>query len=155
MISSTAEYALRAMSWLALTPDERVASSALAEKTLVPVDYLAKVLQLLGDAGFIEGRRGVRGGYRLAKPAGEIRLLDIVNAVSRNELQLKPIEACPLGIKSHGAALCPLHRTMDRAIAAVMDVLGDRTLADLVSEEDAPTPLCESRAGIGVSVKRT
>jgi len=155
MISNTAEYALRAMSWLALTPDERVASSALAEKTQVPADYLAKVLQLMAEAGFIDGRRGVRGGYRLAKPAGEIRLLDVINAVSRNEMQLKPIESCPLGIKSHGVNLCPLHRRMDRAIRAVIEVLGDSTLADLVTEEGAPTPLCESRAGLNVSVRKT
>lgn len=145
MISQTAEYALRAMAWLALTPEQRVASASLAEHTKVPPDYLAKVLQLLGEAGFIDGRRGVRGGYQLAKSAREIPLLDVINAVSRDESQIKRITSCPLGLENHGQNLCPLHQAMDRAAEAVIGVLDGHTLADLVSDDAAPKPLCDSK----------
>lgn len=145
MISQTAEYALRAMAWLAITPDERVSSAIISEKTQVPSDYLAKVLQLLADARLIEGRRGVRGGYRLARPAEDIRLVEVINSVSRDDMQLKRIETCPLGLANHGPNLCPLHRTMDRAIAALLEVLDDSTLADLVSSKTSPSrPLCDA-----------
>lgn len=155
MLSQTVEYALRAMAWLALTPGERVPSSTLAEKTRVPPDYLAKVLQSLGEAGMIDGRRGVKGGYRLSKPAADIRLLDVVNAVSRDESQLKRIESCPLGLSNHGPNLCPLHATMDRAIAALIEVLDDSTLADLVCDPSKPKPLCDTATTAKLTLRRS
>lgn len=154
VFSQTAEYALRAMAWLALSPEKRVPSSIIAEKTQVPGDYLAKVLQLLGEAGFIEGRRGVRGGYRLTMPAVEINLLDVINAVSRDEMQLKPIETCPLKLENHGPNLCPLHKTMDEAIAAIISVLGNRTLADLVDANAETKPLCDAQTTAKLTITR-
>src|SRR5262249_779585 len=63
VFSQTTEYALRAMACLALAPDELVPTSVLADKTKVPANYLAKVLQQLAGGGLIRGRRGVgRGG---------------------------------------------------------------------------------------------
>lgn len=144
MISQTAEYALRAMSWLALTPDARVASSSIAEHTQVPLDYLAKVLQSLSEAGLIDGRRGVRGGYRLAKPPDKIGLLDIINAVSREGMQLKRLESCPLMLTNHEQKLCPLHHTMDQAVKALIGVLGGKTIADMVDSDRDIKPLCDT-----------
>jgi Rrf2 family transcriptional regulator, nitric oxide-sensitive transcriptional repressor len=154
MISQTAEYALRAMSWMALTPDDRVPSSLLAEKTQVPSDYLSKVLQLLSEAGMIEGRRGVRGGYRLSKKPNKIKLLDIINAVSRDEMQLKRIESCPLGLSNHAPHLCPLHHTMDRAIEALIDVLGDMTIADMVDSDRDVKPLCDAEITAKLTISK-
>lgn len=155
MISQTAEYALRAMSWIALTPDERVPSSLLAEKTKVPSDYLSKVLQLLAEAGMIEGRRGVRGGYRLSKKPDKIRLLDIINAVSRDEMQLKRIDSCPLGLPNHAPELCPLHHTMDRAIEALIEVLGDMTIADMVNSDRSVKPLCDAETTALLTIRKS
>ena len=61
MLSQTTEYALRAMSCLAYMPDDLVSTAQLAEVTRVPMNYLAKVLQLLSKAELINGRRGVGG----------------------------------------------------------------------------------------------
>ncbi len=147
MFTQTAEYALRAMACLALY-DSLVATSTLADQTKVPVNYLAKVLQQLSSAGLVDGRRGVGGGYRLSRPATEINLLDVINAV----VTLKRIETCPLGLKSHGSSLCPLHRRADKAIAAIIEIYQGSTLADLVNEPGSKTPLCEDGAAVGVSV---
>jgi Rrf2 family protein len=141
VFNQTTEYALRAMAVLALEPDERSSSGALAERTQAPMDYLSKVLQSLAGAGLIEGRRGVRGGYKVARDPADIQLLDIINAVS----PLQRIRECPLGLKSHGVNLCPLHRKMDEAIDAVMRIFRDVSLADLLNEPGASTPLCEQR----------
>lgn len=140
MLSQTAEYAFRAMACLAARPDESLTAGALAKQTQVPPDYLAKVLQQLGAAGLIKGRRGVGGGYSLARPATDIRLIDILNAVN----PLKRITECPLGLQTHGKNLCPLHRTMDKAIASVLEILDDKTLAELMTEPGANVPLCEA-----------
>lgn len=154
MLSQTAEYALRAMSWLALSRGELVPTATVAEKTQVPAHYLAKVLQQLASANLIEGRRGVRGGYRLAKPADQISLLDVINTVEKVER----IRTCPLGLEGHGPNLCPLHQRMDRAAKAVIEIFGDATLADLVSGEgeQRTRPLCETKttAPLSVSVTR-
>ena len=64
MLSQTVEYALRAMVCLAQSPDQLTPTPALASKTKVPPNYLAKVLQVLAQAELIEGRRGVGGGSR-------------------------------------------------------------------------------------------
>ncbi len=142
MFSQTAEYALRAMACLALHADERVSSGLLAETTQVPQDYLAKVLQLLAKASLIEGRRGVGGGYQIARSPSEVRLLEVIEAVE----PLKRIDSCPLGLKSHGANLCPLHRKMDEAAQAVIEIFDDSTLADVLTT-GASTPLCDNGGG--------
>lgn len=139
MFNQTTEYALRAMAVLALSPDERCSSSALAERTQAPMDYLSKVLQSLAGAGLINGRRGVHGGYQVSRRPDEIQLLEIINAVS----PLERIHECPLGIESHGPNLCPLHRKMDEAIAAVADIFRGVTIADLLDQPGQNTPLCE------------
>lgn len=142
MLSQTVEYAMRAMCSLAYKPDELVPTPELAETTRVPSNYLAKVLQTLAAADLIVGRRGVGGGYKLARPAEDIRLLDVINAVS----PVERIKTCPLGLENHGPNLCPLHRRIDQAAAKVIEVFGGTTLADIVTSEGAPQlPLCDTK----------
>jgi Rrf2 family protein len=130
------------MAWLAMSPDVLVPTMTLAEKTKVPPHYLAKVLQQLSAAELIMGRRGVRGGYKLSRPARQITLLDVVRAVA----EVERITTCPLGIEAHGPNLCPLHRKADGAAKAIIDLYGSASLQDLVSDPMMPTPLCDGRA---------
>lgn len=154
MFSQTVEYALRAMACLALEPDARTASSALAQRTQVPSDYLAKVLQQLSAAGLIEGRRGVGGGYRLISEPENINLLDVINAVE----PLQRITSCPLNLGAHGSNLCPLHRRVDSAIARVIEVFEGSTLRDLIAgdadDEWVSVPLCDKRTAVGLTIDR-
>ncbi len=148
MFSQTTEYALRAMSWLALSPDALVPTAELAAKTKVPPHYLAKVLQQLATADLVKGRRGVRGGYRLTRPAGQITLLDVVRSVS----EIKRITACPLGLENHSGSLCPLHSRMDAAAKTIIDLYGSVSLADLVGESSGIKPLCDREATARLTV---
>lgn len=138
MFSQTTEYALRAMSWLALSPDRLVPTGQLADRTKVPPHYLAKVLQQLATADLIVGRRGVHGGYKLTRPASAITLLDVVRSVATVER----ITTCPLGLDNHGPNLCPLHRKIDEAARVLIDTYGSVTLQDLVNQPDRK-PLCD------------
>jgi Rrf2 family protein len=129
------------MSCLALAPNQLVPTNTLAAMTQVPSNYLAKVLQILANAQLITGRRGVGGGYKLARSATEIRLVEIINTVG----ELKRIETCPLGLVNHGSNLCPLHRTMDRAAATLIEMLDNVTLQNLVDDPRTPNkPMCDS-----------
>lgn len=142
MFSQTTEYALRAMACLALAPDQLVPTTTLAAMTRVPSNYLAKVLQQLAAAHLIVGRRGVGGGYKLARPSDQIKLLDVINTMGH----LSRITSCPLGLPNHGDNLCPLHKTMDNAAAGVIKMLDGVTLRHLVDQPDGSRPLCDVRA---------
>lgn len=148
MLSQTVEYALRAMVCLAQAPDQLTPTPALASKTKVPPNYLAKVLQVLAQAELIQGRRGVGGGYKLTRPADQISMLDVVNAIDT----LKPIKSCPLNISEHGTSLCALHRRIDQAIRMLIEQFEGVTLHDLISEANPSAPLCESNQTIQLGV---
>lgn len=80
------EQAIHAMTMLAIVPDDGVLSAAaLAEFHGVSTSYLLKHLQALSRAGLVATVPGPRGGYRLAKPAATITVLDIVLAVGGPE----------------------------------------------------------------------
>ncbi|MFA6046239.1 MAG: Rrf2 family transcriptional regulator [Phycisphaerales bacterium] len=137
----TTEYALRVMAAMAMSPESLVPTSTLASLTKVPSNYLAKVLQQLASANLVTGRRGVGGGYKLARPATDIRLLEIIHTVGN----LQRITSCPLGLASHGPNLCPLHKTMDHAAEVLMNLFDGVSLQSLVDDPNYPNkPLCES-----------
>lgn len=140
MISQTAEYALRAIVFLADQNDAPQTTQQIAEVTRVPAGYLAKVMQGLSRCGLVRAQRGLHGGFTLAVPPKELTVLDVVQAVD----PLRRIEHCPLGIVSH-QSLCPLHRRLDSAVAMVEKALGSSTIAELLAESKrgkAPKPLC-------------
>ena len=79
MISTTSQYALRALTHIASMPEgSTVLSRDLAGATHVPPNYLSKVLLTLRNAGFLQSTRGAGGGYRLNRRADTIYLIDVV-----------------------------------------------------------------------------
>ena len=140
MISQTAEYALRAVVCLAAREERSLKTQDLAAATKVPAGYLSKVLQALGRADLVRSQRGLYGGFRLSKPADEITVMEVVNAVD----PLKRIRRCPLGIEAHGTTLCPLHRKLDDAIALVEEAYASCTIGELLATPTGSTPLCDN-----------
>jgi Rrf2 family protein len=138
LFSRTLEYALRAAAHLALSAPEFVTAAEMAEATQVPAAYLSKVLQQLRDHGIVVTQRGIGGGMKLARPATELTILDIADAVE----PIQRIRSCPLGISGHGVRLCPLHRRLDQAMAAIEQTFAESTLADLVEDKEGRSPLC-------------
>jgi Rrf2 family protein len=115
---------------------------AIAGATKVPVGYLSKVLQTLGRAGIVEGRRGLHGGYVLSRGAGEITVYDVVEAVD----PLPRIRTCPLKLARHRRQLCALHRRLDETLAQVEKAFRDSTIAELLEGEGEP--LCGERRAV-------
>jgi len=128
MISQTAEYALRAVVRLASDHDDALTTQQIAELTRVPAPFLAKVLQGLARGGIVKSRRGLGGGFTLARSPEEITVLDVINAVD----PLQRIKTCPLGLSEHAGTLCPLHRRLDEAISLVETAFRDTAISDLV-----------------------
>ncbi|MCW8131844.1 MAG: Rrf2 family transcriptional regulator [Planctomycetota bacterium] len=137
MFSQTAEYAMRAVVYLAEFDGKLHVTQDIAAATKVPAGYLAKVLQALSRAGLVSGSRGLHGGFRLARDPGKITLFDVLNAVE----PLPRIERCPLGLVGHGAHLCPLHRRIDDAMAIVEKAYRETTVKEVVSSTGRK-PLC-------------
>lgn len=126
MFSSTTEYALRAMVYLASLHGESVPSERISEATKVPPGYISKVMRDLVVARLVESQRGPNGGFTLARPPEAITVLDVVDAVT----PLQRIESCPLGNPTH-LNLCPLHRRLDQAIASIQEAFRGTTLAEV------------------------
>jgi len=80
-ISRKIDYGLRAMIYLASIAQESVVPfREIARQMDVPEDFLAKILKTLVDQGIVRSTRGPHGGYRLARPAESINVLEIIEA---------------------------------------------------------------------------
>ena len=82
-VSTRGDYACRALLSLALHQDSTGPTSVrdIADRTGLPQPYLEQILLALKGAGLVKSKRGVGGGYVLARPANEIRLSEIISAV--------------------------------------------------------------------------
>lgn len=141
-LSQTAEYALRAVVWLAEHIGDPQTTNQIAEGCRMPAGYLAKVLQPLAKAGVVSAQRGLGGGYVLERDVEGLSLLDVINAVE----PVQRIRSCPLKLSTHGSRLCALHQTLDDAMAEVERRLREQTIAQLMSRHTGSKPLCESAA---------
>ena len=134
MISQTAEYALRAVVFLAERGNRPHTIQQIAAVTQTPPGYLSKVMQSLARAGLVHGQRGLGGGFVLTRPASELSCYDVVQAVD----PIARITHCPLHNPAHAGQLCPLHRRLDEAAAAMEQGFRDTTIADMSS---GPVPV--------------
>ena len=140
MFSQTVEYALRAVIFLADHAPEACTTDEISDATKVPKPYLSKVLQKLSRNEIVRTQRGIGGGVMLLKSPKQLTILEVVNAVE----PIERIAVCPLGLKSHGKQLCPLHRRMDDALAEIERSFRQTTLAELLGQTSGSHPLCET-----------
>jgi len=141
MISQTVEYALRSVVTIAQHEGQPCTAQQISVITQVPAPYLSKLMQRLVRAGVVKSQRGLHGGFVLMKEPDELTIWEVVDAVE----PFKRIHECPLGIKSHGASLCPLHRRLDGAMAMVEEQFRGTTIANVLAEPGAVTPLCQEK----------
>lgn len=143
------EWATHCCTLLALMPPGRIMPAArLAEFHGVAPAYLAKHLQALAQAGIVDSVAGRNGGYRLARPAADITLLQVVLAVESSEPAFRCSEIRRRGPAAaparHYSARCAIATAMDRAEAAWRDELTGQTIADIVAS------LAESVSAVSV-----
>jgi Rrf2 family protein len=137
-IGEGVEWGLHCCAMLAVLPPDRTLPAArLAEFHDVAPAYLAKHLQALSRAGIVESVAGPRGGYRLARPAPEISVLDVVSALEGDDdafrcTEIRQQGPCA-GPPERYTKACGIAVTMAAAEAAWRSVLRTRTIADLVA----------------------
>ena len=137
-LPESTEWVLHAVGSLAQLEDRSAASAAqLAEHFDVPAAYLAKQLQSLVRAGVLHATTGPRGGFRLARPAADITMLDVVEAVDGrmsfyqcNELRQRGRGAAP---PEQCRKTCGIAARMYAAEAAYRQSLAGVTIADIVA----------------------
>lgn len=138
-IGKMTDYAIAVMGSLS-TEGEEVLRSAryLSGKTSIPESTVAKVLKLLTQAGLVESLRGVSGGYRLAKPAGEITVAEMVTAMEGPISIVSCIEGSDEGcckVQAH----CPTKENWTPVNDAIRRALQSVSLAELVSRAPCAT----------------
>jgi Rrf2 family protein len=139
IFGASATHALRALARLAA--DERGGARLgrdLAREVGVPPHYLSKVLATLARAGVLTASRGVRGGYRLARPASEITLLEVLEPIEGKRIRpgclLRPDEACSED------DTCSAHAAWGGVKAEFSTFLESTTLADIQGGVVPPPP---------------
>ena len=143
------EYGLHSLLYLAPTDGVVPAASArdLAELQGLPVEFMAKLLTRLEKAGLVVATEGIGGGFRLARCADSISVLDVVSAIDGD----KPLFDCR-EIRSRCALFdgapppwarqgaCSVHAVMLEADHRRREVLGERTLRAIASRVAAKAP---------------
>src|SRR6516162_10044288 len=132
-LSLRGEYALRALLVLGLQYEQEVVRiQTISQQQNIPKRFLEQILNDLKSAGVVQSRRGVVGGYRLAKPPDEITLATIVRHI---EGALAPVscvserfyEKCSCPDESR----CAIRSVMKEVREAVVKIAERVTVADL------------------------
>ncbi len=134
MYGKTAANGIAVMSYLASDPRRRAGSDEISRAREMSRPLAAKLLTQLAAAGLVAGTPGPGGGYRLAKPAGRISLLQIVELF---EQTVTP-SVCPFGRSWCGKGdPCPLHDTILELVEANRRFLEETRLSVFVGAEPA------------------
>jgi Rrf2 family protein len=131
-ISARADYAVRALLVLAAREAETTKSEFLAEAQELPKKFLEAILADCRRAGLLVSQRGAEGGYRLARPASEIAVGDVIRAVDgplAGVRGIRPEAAGYAGVAEH------LQQVWVAVRASLRSVLDEVTLAQVVSGE--------------------
>ena len=141
LYSAGVEYGIHCLLFLADEKGDSRESSVrtLAELQGVPPELLAKVFTRLAKAGLVAATEGVRGGFRLARPANEISVLDVVRAIDGDKsiFECREVrERCAIfeGNPPSWATrnTCSIHAVMLTAQKRMEEALGQQTILDLV-----------------------
>jgi Rrf2 family cysteine metabolism transcriptional repressor len=138
MFSTKAEYGVRVMVQLARgSGGEPIPLAEIAANDGLPPAYLEHLVARLRKAGLVDSRRGSRGGYLLARPAAQITMAEVVEAL---EGSIAPIEC--ISEASDGSIVCARESSRDhvcptkllwtRVRLSIVNTLRETTLADLL-----------------------
>lgn len=132
------DYAVRAMIALAASPVGDWSSvPRIATEMSIPERFLPRVMRDLAEAGLVEARTGRSGGYRLARPAADVTLLDVIDAVEPQDDDRRCVlRGIPCGVDGR----CIVHDAFAGARDAHRDRLAATTLASVAPPPDVLPP---------------
>lgn len=128
-ISRAGEYGVLGLLHLARHPaGHSVMIDALSRDEGIPKSFLAKIFQDLARTGLLRSQRGAGGGFVLARPATDITILEIIEAIDGKIALQRCLGEAPDCERMEGCALCGL---LEQAQDRLKEVFGQTTLADL------------------------
>ena len=133
MLSMKAKYALRALMVLAKNEKKTLQSKTIAKEADVPQKFLENILQELRHQGLVDSKRGIFGGYYLAKPSSEISVGNLIRMIDG---PLAPIRCASVTAYQKcddcpDENACEIRRTMVEVRNAIADVLDNKSLKDM------------------------
>ncbi len=121
-------HAIRILIDCARGGDQLVKTAEIARRLDITPQNVFKIVHLLAHAGFVKAVRGPNGGVRLARPAREIRIGDVVRA-----MEVTSVEVEPEGAPAADSTGLPINRVLDDALGAFIRVLDQHTLHDMAA----------------------
>jgi len=147
-LSTKGRYAMVALTDLALQPPDRLVTLGdVAKRQDISLAYLEQLFVKLRRAGLVESVRGPGGGYRLARPASDIRVAEILGAVDETVSALHTGQAVSGGV-SGSKAQSLTNRLWESFSAHVYVFLHQTRLSDIASNALAPCPAVPSLMSI-------
>lgn len=149
MFSTKAEYGVRVMVELARRAGEDpIPLAEIAAHDGLPLAYLEHLVARLRKAGLVDSRRGSRGGYMLARPALEITMAEVVQALEGSIAPIECISEAADGSivcsrESSPGHVCPTKLLWTRVRGSIVSTLRDTTLADLL-----PAPAASAKPSL-------
>jgi Rrf2 family protein len=131
-LSAKADYAIRAAVELAAGGEEQLKADRIAAAQDIPLRFLEHILLDLKHAQLVESRRGAEGGYRLARPADEVTLADVLRAVEGPLANVRGARPETLEFRGSAEALREVFVALRASIRTVLERV---TLADVASGE--------------------
>jgi Rrf2 family protein len=132
-ISAKADYAVRAVVELAAADsDKPVKAERIATAQEIPLNFLENILGELRHAGIVRSHRGAEGGFRLAKPANEVTVADVIRAV---EGPLASVRGGPPEDATYAGAATTLPRVWIAVRANLRRVVENVTIADIANSK--------------------
>lgn len=133
-LTSYTNYALRTLQMAAIRAPHLVRIDEVAQAHRINRAHLTKIVHQLAQAGYLETVRGPRGGLRLARPAGEIVVGDVVRLTEGPLDVVECFSAARNTCKLRG--ICHLSAKLQEATRAFMAVLDDLTIAQIAANRD-------------------
>ena len=137
ILSKLADYGVIVATRLAAEPGRQMTAAALAAEARLPRATVAKVLKALAHAGVVSGARGAAGGYRLARPATEISVAEVVAAIDGAIGLTQCTSHTPSCERSE---FCPTRTPWQRINHAVGAALSAVRLAEMVPSAAGTAP---------------
>jgi len=135
MLSQTAEYALRAVLYVAQHGDRLVQAGEMARALRIPRNYLSKIVHALAREGVLESTRGKSGGFRLAQAPDRLYVVQVVSPFDR----LGEVRHCLLGRpRCSDRAACAAHTRWKEVAERVAAFFRETTLAELLEGAAVP-----------------
>jgi len=141
-LSKTTNYAIRILLDCAMADPNLVKVAEISERREITLQNTFKIVHLLSRAGFIRAVRGRHGGVRLAKPAAEIRIGDVVRAMEILSLEIEHDETDRSRTQGQLAALDQL---FDDALGAFISVLDEHTLEQMIKVQRKDSSRAKSK----------